>query len=96
MTKLEKQEAAEEQKMSIYVEQKGICPVCKKRMKYSESQAAHRIPKYSWLIKKYSEAVIHHRFNIKITHAQCNSAVMIMPESVPALELIKDIQEDLK
>ncbi len=96
MTKLEKQEAAEEQKMAIYVEQKGICPVCEKRMKYSESQAAHIIAKHGWVIKKYGEAIIHHRFNIKVTHAQCNSAVMIMPESIPALELIKKIQEDLK
>ena len=89
-------EAAEEQKRKIWMQQGGRCAECKLPLPWEESQAAHRIPKHKWIIKKYGAEVIHHRFNIKVTHCgNCNDAVMIMPESVPALKLIKEIQEDL-
>lgn len=90
-------EAAEEQKERIYCEQRGKCFTCKKPLKWNEAQAAHRIHKAKWLLKKYGPEVIHHRFNIRITHSgACNDAVMIMPESEPAKQLISEIMEDLK
>jgi 5-methylcytosine-specific restriction endonuclease McrA len=95
MTFYEK-EAAEEQKQRIYIEQHGRCASCGKPVKYSEAEAAHVIPKHKWLIKKYGKDVIHHRLNLRITHqGACNDKVMIMPESLPALDLIRMIQDDL-
>ena len=90
-------EAAEEQKRMIHLEQGGLCATCGKPVPIGEAQAAHRIHKAKWLLRKYGPEVIHHRFNIKITHSgSCNDAVMIIPESLPALKLISDIMEDLK
>jgi len=90
-------EAAEEQKMLLYNMQHGLCETCGKPVKWAEAQAAHRIPKHKWLLKKYGTEVIHHRFNLAITHCgNCNDAVMIMPESLQAKRLIERILEDLK
>jgi hypothetical protein len=91
------QEAAEEQKQRQYHEQKCRCFTCGEFLLWDEAQAAHRIHKAKWLLKKYGAEVMHHRFNIRITHSgDCNSAVMIMPESLPALKLISEIMEDLE
>lgn len=95
MTFYEK-EAAEEQKQRIYIEQHGRCAFCGKPLKYSEAEAAHVIAKHKWIVKKYGSDVINHRLNLRVTHpGRCNSGIMLMPESEPAKELIKMIQEDL-
>jgi len=89
-------EAAEEQKRQMHIECGGICETCGKFVPLAEAEAAHRIAKAKWALSKYGKDVIHHRFNLAITHpGRCNSAVQIMPESIQAKELIKRIQEDL-
>ncbi len=83
-------------KMEIFREQNGICPVCNKGFNNpSEIQAAHRVCKSKVNIKKYTPEVIHHKFNIACTHDVCNSAVLVNPETQTGKDLIERIKEDL-
>lgn len=94
--KFYEKEKAEEQKRQIHTQQKGLCAFCKKPVPIGEAQAAHKIAKHKWIVKKYGDRVINHRFNLRITHSgRCNDGIMIMPESEQAQQLIAEIKEDL-
>jgi hypothetical protein len=76
MTGLEKLEA-EELKLKMYEQAGYRCTVCDKLLQYSEAQLAHKINQGKRNLKKYGSEIIHHRFNMQITCAGCNSAVLI-------------------
>ena len=84
---------AEELKISMIIESNGCCSVCKKSLRQDQLQLAHIIPKYDRYLKLYGYYVIHHRKNMVITCANCNSSVMLNPATHPveAAELIKEI-----
>ena len=88
---------AEERKQRMYSAQGCKCAICGKQLRYSEAQAAHRIPKTKVYLEKYGKKIIHHSWNMMITCAACNSAVLIDPKTHPleAAELIAQIQTDI-
>ena len=89
--------AIEQLKYDMTVEQGCRCYVCRESFGMDVlSQMAHRISKAERHIKKYGYEVIHHRFNIRITCADCNSSVMINSSKTLLVDkLIKRIHEDL-
>lgn len=95
MTFYEK-EAAEEQKRQSIIDQKGLCWVCNLPLTFP-IEAAHRIPKHKKYLKKYGKEIIHHRFNVPVTHKDCNSGALLDPATHPieALALISSIKQDL-
>ena len=86
-----------ELKVDIFFEQDGKCFVCGKRIPFHQSQMAHRVPQHKKYIKKYGKQVIHHRLNIRITCAKCNSAVLLDPATHPieAADLVGEIRREL-
>lgn len=95
MTFYEK-EAAEEQKRQTIIDQNGLCWLCKKPLTFP-AEAAHRIPKSKLYLKMYGKKIIHHRFNVPVTHKDCNSGVLLDPATHPieAEALISSIKQDL-
>lgn len=78
----------EEDRMTLYRRQHGLCETCNQSLRYQESQLAHRIPEALWAIKKWGMSVIDHPLNKALTHAgACNDAVLIGndPETCKAL-----------
>ena len=96
MNELEKLEAYE-MKALWHTQALGLCEVCKEWIPLDESQLAHRIPKHVKYVKKYGKSVIHHRFNMALTCAGCNSRVLIDPATHPVevAELVEKINKDL-
>ena len=90
-------EKAIAQKRIIWMEQGQRCHICGIPLPWYKAQAAHRIAKADWALKKWGKEVIHHKKNLRVTCAgNCNDAVSLNPESIEALELIREIQEELK
>ena len=76
--------------------QNFCCSECGKPLNSDNlPQMAHRISKAKRHIKKYGYEVIHHRFNLRITCADCNSSVSITPETEQGKQLIKRIELDI-
>lgn len=88
----EEQEKAIELKWQIIDEQGKKCSVCGKLFQ-RRPEIAHRIPKHKKWLKKYGSEIIHHRLNLTATCKNCNSMVLVNPESLPGQALIKEIRE---
>jgi 5-methylcytosine-specific restriction endonuclease McrA len=87
-------EAAEAKQQRIE-DSNYTCEVCGKRFGQSSLQLAHIVAKHVNYIKEWGTKVIHHDDNIKLTCADCNSSVMIDPNSIPGLHHIALIENKL-
>lgn len=93
MTAREKLEA-EDKKLDIFIKRCATCETCGKRLLYTESQLAHRIPKSKMYLKKYGKEIIHHTKNLALVCGlECNSAVNISNNPMAVVELVKEIQD---
>ncbi len=93
MTK--EQEEAIQLKRDIIAEQNGRCKVCCKPFSNNNlPQIAHRLPKTKYNLKFYGKAIIHHRYNLVATCANCNSSVLLRRATHPieTEELIAEIK----
>lgn len=87
-----------ELKLSIILEQGGICPSCKRTLAGSLVDLAHIIPKSKTNIRTLGWSILNHRFNFRATHkGSCNDGVLMDTGSNPEAckELINKIREDL-
>lgn len=89
---------AMDQKIEIGISSGWQCFNCGKHLRLSESQLAHRIPKAKRYLEAYGAEVIHHRLNMKLSCADCNSYALLDPATHPVetAELIEQIKETLK
>ena len=84
-----------ETKLELQYRQDGRCPVCDKPVSANDGQLSHRIPQAKWAIAKWGPAIIHHKFNMALTHPQCNDAVSISNHPLRMEQLAKIIREEL-
>ena len=91
----QQKEDAEQLKEDMIIECTAHCFWCKKQFAPSFLHMAHRISKAGRHIKKYRYEVIHHKFNIRITCSDCNSYVLLNPNTIEGEELIKRIELDI-
>jgi 5-methylcytosine-specific restriction endonuclease McrA len=94
MNNLEKIEADEAKQQRIQ-DVNNYCQVCKKRFGQSSLQLAHIVAKKGNYIKRFTKEVIHHHDNMVVTCADCNSSVMLNPDSIPGQEHIAKIENKL-
>lgn len=94
------QERAEELKRKIIQDQDGFCanPECDNQLDfYGPPQLAHRVAKSKANLKKYGAKVIHHRLNLAaVCCLNCNSAMLINPDSLPGHKLIMIIRAEIE
>lgn len=92
----EEKEEAIEQKARIIRDQGGLCSKCHLPLTFP-AEAAHRIPKSKHNVIKYGWNVINHRYNLRVTHKDCNSGVLIgnarPEEQAKLIEAIKNEME---
>jgi hypothetical protein len=90
-------EAIRDQKFRIFSAQSGRCFTCGEPVAITAMELAHRISQSKTNLKLWGEAVIHHRLNLRGTHAgRCNSRVSLNPDSIEAEKLVYTIQKELK
>ena len=90
-------EAIRAMKFRLFSEQSGRCFFCGDPVSITQMELAHRISQSKTNLKLWGESVIHHRMNLRGTHAgRCNSRVSMNPMSLEAERLVRDIQKDLK
>jgi len=98
MTDREKEDIRE-MRLEIFRQRGWICEVCGKHLldQGSTPQLAHKIPKTKYNLVMYGKEIIHHRLNlVAVCSLKCNSSVLIGSNTLPALELIEKIKEELK
>jgi len=86
---------AQELKLKMYEDAGCKCSVCGKLLPYNEAQLAHKIHQGKAALKKYGAEIIHHRLNMAITCAKCNSSVLIDHKPIEREALIDIILADL-
>jgi 5-methylcytosine-specific restriction endonuclease McrA len=86
-----------ETKFRVFSEQSGRCFTCGEPIALGDMELAHRISQSKVNLKLWGEAVIHHRLNLRGTHAgRCNSRASLNPSSREAERLVYTIQKELK
>ena len=90
-------EAIRDLKFRLFSTQSGLCFFCGEPVAITAMELAHRISQSKTNLKLWGEAVIHHRLNLRGTHAgRCNSRVSLNPDSIEAEKLVYTIQKELK
>ena len=93
MTDREK-ENAREKKLKIYYERGGVCEICGKDLRVTESELAHKIPKTKRNLKVFGKEVVHHTLNLALTcPGACNDAVLVGLNSLAKWQLLSEIEE---
>jgi 5-methylcytosine-specific restriction endonuclease McrA len=83
---------ANEQRDRIFQEAGYACANCGDRA----TQLAHRIAKTKPNLKKYGKGIIHHRFNLVSSCAECNDSFNIGNKPVEVTKLVKRITQNIK
>ena len=97
MTAKEKQEAFDK-KIDMLIRAGWQCFKCKKHLRLSEAQLAHKIPKKKMYLQKYGPEIIHHPLNMEVSCADCNSYALVDPAANPieAQEIVDKIEDYFK
>jgi len=82
-----------EERLALYNKVQGICEVCGKYVPMNDFEIAHRIPNSPTWLKKLGKEIIDHRFNLAVTHRECNCKVLLTNKVVERELLIDRILE---
>jgi len=66
-----------EQARRLFVKQKGICLICKKRIDLQGSQRAHKVPQYKRHFKKWGVLIDDDRNIDLVCGLDCNKKVQL-------------------
>jgi len=88
---------AEELRIKIFTDAKGMCAVCGWPLNQGVPQLAHRIANTKANIKKYGDEIINHRLNLVATCSlYCNSRCNIGNNPVKSLALVEEIKHAIE
>ena len=90
-------DAVAEMHRQVWREQHGICYICGKQLMLDEMELAHRVPQDKPMLRRYGEARIHHRRNLRGVcrgSDACNSGVSLRNHPLDEARLMAEIDAE--
>jgi len=85
----------EEIRWAVYMRAHGRCDVCGVVLSWQTGQAAHRVARTKWAIRKWGADCIDHPGNLAWTCPECNDAVLITNRPIEREALMKEIAMEM-
>lgn len=87
-------ELLRDQRIETYYDQDGRCAYCGLPMIFDEFELAHVLAESRDNVRRFGREVVDHRENKRATHrGECNSGVLMNPDSLQAREHARRIRE---